>query len=145
MSFFQLTDKLYIAPQINRTDAADAAKLGITGVICNRPDQEEPDQPTFTEVSTWFADAGIRNITHQPVIGSQITESDAQTFAQTLAAHDGPVLAYCRTGTRCSLLWALHQAGQGKDVAPLISEIKEKTGLDLSNFTDKLQAANSAS
>lgn len=144
MSFFRLTDKLYISPQPNRNDAAEAAKLGITGVICNRPDQEEPDQPTFTEVSSWFAESGIRNLTHQPVVGPQITESDAEAFAQTLSSHDGPVLAYCRTGTRCSLLWAMHQAAQGKDAAALIAEVKEKTGLDLGNFEAKLQAAKNA-
>lgn len=139
MHFFRLTDNLYISPQINRNDAAEAAKLGITTVICNRPDQEEPGQPAFAEAAAWFAEAGITDIRHQPVIAPQITADDAKAFAEQLETSRGPVLAYCRTGTRCSLLWAINQVEQGRDAAEIIAKVKAATGLDLSNFAAKLQ------
>lgn len=141
MPFFRLADQLYIAPQINREDAAEAAKLGITTVICNRPDQEEPGQPTFAEITARLSEAGITEVKHQPLTAPQITEADALSFADTLAASKGPVLAYCRTGTRCSLLWAISRVHQGFGVAETIAEVKQKTGLDLTPFEAKLQTA----
>lgn len=141
MSILRLTEQLYVSPQIAEADAAEAAKLGIRTVICNRPDGEEPDQPEFNRAAGWFSAAGIRNVQHQPVTAPQITETDARAFARILQNSESPVLAYCRTGTRSSLLWALGQAAQGRSSAEIIAEVKEKTGIDLSSFEAKLQTA----
>lgn len=140
MPFFQLTDQLYISSQINsKKDAEEAVALGIQTIICNRPNGEEPNQPTFTEVSTWFSESGICNLISQPVSTPDINLTDAQTFNQALTNNPGPILAYCRTGTRCSILWALSQIQKGTDAAECIAEIKQKTGLDLTHLEAKLQ------
>lgn len=140
MPLFRLTYKLYIAPQISRNDVAEAAKLGITTVICNRPDQEEPGQPSFSETAAWFSEAGITNVQHQPVTTPQITANDAKIFAQQIEASEGPVLAYCRTGTRCSLLWAISQIEQGRNPVEMIDIVQSTIGLDLNGFAAKLQS-----
>ena len=138
MTIHRLTEKLYISPQISPADAAEAAKLGICSVICNRPDGEEPGQPTAQQTVDWLADAGIQSFHHQPVLAPQAGAEDARQFATQLEAADGAVLAYCRTGTRSSLLWAIGQVQAGRNAAEVMAEVQQKTGLDLSPFAAKL-------
>ena len=138
MTIHRLTEKLYISPQISPADAAEAAKLGIRSVICNRPDGEEPGQPTAQQTADWLADAGIQSFHHQPVLAPQAGADDARQFAAQLEAADGAVLAYCRTGTRASLLWAIGQVQAGRNAAEVMAEVQQQTGLDLSPFAAKL-------
>ena len=138
MTIHRLTEKLYISPQISPADPAEAAKLGIRSVICNRPDGEEPGQPTAQQTADWLADAGIQSFHHQPVLAPQAGADDARQFAAQLEAADGAVLAYCRTGTRASLLWAIGQVQAGRNAAEVMAEVQQKTGLDLSPFAAKL-------
>ena len=138
MTIHRLTEKLYISPQISPADAAEAAKLGIRSVICNRPDGEEPGQPTAQQTADWLADAGIQSFHHQPVLAPQAGADDARQFAAQLEAADGAVLAYCRTGTRASVLWAIGQVQAGRNAAEVMAEVQQKTGLDLSPFAAKL-------
>ena len=138
MTIHRLTEKLYISPQISPADAAEAAKLGIRSVICNRPDGEEPGQPTAQQTADWLADAGIQSFHHQPVLAPQAGADDARQFAAQLEAADGAVLAYCRTGTRASLLWAIGQVQAGRNAAEVMAEVQQKTGLDLSPFAAEL-------
>ncbi len=138
MTIHRLTEKLYISPQISPADTAEAAKLGIRSVICNRPDGEEPGQPTAQQAATWLADAGIQSFHHQPVAAPQASADDARHFTAQLEAADGAVLAYCRTGTRASLLWAIGQVQAGRNAAEVMAEVQQKTGLDLSPFAAKL-------
>ncbi len=138
MSIHRLSDNLYISPQVAPGDAAEAAKLGIRSVICNRPDGEEAGQASAEQAAAWFADAGIPGFHHQPVAAPQITAEDARCFAEQLEAAEGPVLAYCRTGTRSSLLWAIGQVQAGRNASEVIAEVQQKTGLDLNPFAAKL-------
>ena len=136
MSILKLTDNLYIAPQLTQADTAEAARLGIRSVICNRPDGEEPGQPDFAQVQQWLAAQGIDDMQHQPVVAPAIQADDAARFNQ-LRENSA---AYCRTGTRCSLLWGLDQAAAGMPVAEIIAAAGQ-AGVDLGNFTERLQAA----
>ena len=78
-------------------------------VIINRPDFEGgPDQPTAADVSRAAQEAGLQ-IEYQPVVGSAMTAADVARFAELLRTLPGPVLAYCRTGTRCTNLFAAAQ------------------------------------
>ena len=138
MTIHRLSEKLYISPQISPADATEAAKLSIRSVICNRPDGEEPGQTTAQQAATWLADAGIQSFHHQPVVAPQAGADDAQQFSAQLEAADGAVLAYCRTGTRSSLLWAISQVQAGRNAAEVMAEVQQKTGLDLSPFAAKL-------
>ena len=140
MSITKLADNLYIAPQLTPTDVGAAAKLGIRSVICNRPDGEEDGQPAFSEVQQWLADAGIHHSVQQPVVAPQINADDAARFKALRQENPAPVLAYCRTGTRCSLLWGYNQLADGADVAEVMAAAKQ-AGVDLSNFEARLQEA----
>jgi len=118
MSIQKLADNLYIAPQLTEADVQEAAKLG----------------------KSWLEAAGIREHHHQPVVASAINAADVAAFQNLLKSVPQPVLAYCRTGTRCSLLWGYHQVQNGASVAEVIAAAQQ-AGVNLSNFEARLQDA----
>ncbi|STZ76782.1 TIGR01244 family sulfur transferase [Bergeriella denitrificans] len=140
MAILKISENLYISPQLHESDAQQAAALGIRSVVCNRPDGEEEGQPAVAEVQAWLAQAGIAEFHHQPVVAPSITAEDVARFQALTAQAAQPVLAYCRTGTRCSLLWAYHQVQHGMDVAAAKAAAAQ-AGVNLDNFDSRLQHA----
>lgn len=106
MDITDLTPDLSVAPQIAPGDMAQIAALGFRAVICNRPDEETPGQPPFSAIAAAAEGAGLI-IRHQPVISGALCDEDASAFAALLATLPAPVLAYCRSGARCTKLWQL--------------------------------------
>ncbi len=106
----KLTEDLSVAPQIS-TDDINTVGNNFKSILCNRPDQEDADQPSYAEIETLAREQGI-TIKFQPVNGSAISDDDIDDFAQHIEDLPKPVLAYCRSGTRCTVLWALSQAGK---------------------------------
>lgn len=107
----KLTDDLSVAPQLNPEDVAEVAKHFKT-ILCNRPDYEGgADQPKFEQIKQKADKAGLI-IEYQPVNGSLIGDDDVDDFEDHLDQLPKPILAYCRSGTRCTVLWALSQAGK---------------------------------
>lgn len=111
MDLRHLAPGLSVAAQLVPSDVAAAAARGYTTLICNRPDGEQPGQPTHEAMAQAAAAAGLRFV-YQPVVSGRITTEQVRTFGGALAQAGGPVLAYCRSGTRCATLWALSQAGE---------------------------------
>ncbi|MDS1140596.1 TIGR01244 family sulfur transferase [Pusillimonas sp. SM2304] len=100
-----LTDNFAVAPQLSAEDMQAVADAGFKSVIINRPDLEGgPDQPLSAEVMAAARVAGLE-VEYQPVVSGAMTPEDVVRFAQLLKVLPGPVLAYCRTGTRCSHLF----------------------------------------
>jgi uncharacterized protein (TIGR01244 family) len=84
---------------------AAVAAAGFKSVIINRPDFEDgPNQPTSAAVSEAARAAGLR-VAYQPVVSGQMTSDDVTHFAELLQTLPAPVLAYCRSGTRCTVLY----------------------------------------
>jgi sulfide:quinone oxidoreductase len=110
MDIRKITDDLSVAPQIRTADLAAIAAAGFRAIICNRPDGETLDQPCCDEIEAAVAARGLV-WRAQPVRSGSVTLDDAQAFAALMAELPKPVLAYCRTGTRCAALWCLSQAG----------------------------------
>lgn len=106
----KLTDALSVSPQIAAADLPALHAVGIRAIICNRPDGEGADQPTVTEIRAAAAPLGI-DVHYLPVDTGKVTDDQAAQFGALVASLDGPVLAYCRSGTRSATLWALSQAG----------------------------------
>ena len=140
MAIRKLAENLYISPQLTEADAAEAARLGIKSIICNRPDGEEENQPAYAQVQIWLAAAGIYETAHQPVAAPAITAADVKNFHILFSSSEQPVLAYCRTGTRSALLWACHAVQNGTSIADAANAAKA-AGIDLSNFAGKLEQA----
>jgi uncharacterized protein (TIGR01244 family) len=105
----RLSDTFAVAPQLSPDDMAAVAAAGYKSVIINRPDYEGgPQQPTAADVSQAALNAGLQ-VEYQPVVSGGMTADDVSRFAELLRTLPGPVLAYCRTGTRCTNLYVAAQ------------------------------------
>jgi sulfide:quinone oxidoreductase len=109
MDIRTITDELSVAPQITAQDVAALKAAGFRSVICNRPDGEASDQPCCREIEDAVTAAGLA-WRSQPVQSGGITREDAAAFAALLKELPKPVLAYCRSGTRCAALWSVSEA-----------------------------------
>jgi uncharacterized protein (TIGR01244 family) len=109
---------------------AEAARLGFKTIINNRPDGEAPGQPTSAEVEAAAKAAGL-NYLHIPVVGGP-TPAQIEAERQALAQTPGPVLAYCRSGTRSIVTWSLGQAHSGAKSRQELVSLGAAAGYDLS-------------
>jgi len=108
--FKPLTENFSVSPQLSPEDVAAVAAAGYKSLIINRPDYEEgPAQPTSTDVMAAARAAGLA-VEYQPVVSGAMTPNDVRTFAALLERLPAPVLAYCRSGTRCTKLFEAAQA-----------------------------------
>ena len=105
-----LNDQLSVAPQIEVTDIAALAARGFRSVINNRPDGEAPGQPRNAELETAARQAGL-GWRHIPVVAGKVSDDQVRSFAEALRQLPGPVLGFCRSGTRSSMLWAMQAEG----------------------------------
>ena len=131
--FRQLTDRVFVAPQIDVGDVMDAAAAGVTMIINNRPEDESADQTPGEEIETSARAAGMDYIAI-PVTHAGFAEWQVTAMADALAKTDGKILAYCRSGTRSTLLWALAQASKGEHPATLAEKAAD-AGYDLTPIT----------
>lgn len=115
LQIHRLTEQLSVAPQIDVADLATLAARGFRSIINNRPDHEAPGQPGNAELEAAAQQAGL-GWRHVPVLSGQFTEAQVRDFAEALDELPGPVLAYCRSGTRCCALWALQAEGPVEEV-----------------------------
>lgn len=110
--FRKIEDGLYASPQIGLDEVEAARAAGITLIINNRPEDESPDQTPGPEIEAAARAAGIEYVAI-PVTHAGFSEPQVAAMAEALAAANGPVLAYCRSGTRSTLLWSLARASKG--------------------------------
>jgi uncharacterized protein (TIGR01244 family) len=128
--FRKVTDNLSVAPQIELADVARAKAEGFRLVINNRPDGESPDQPSSADVEAAARAAGIAYV-HIPVRGGP-TQEQVDIERQILAEAEGPVLAYCRSGTRSIVTWSIGEAQAGTRSRQELIDLGLKAGYDLS-------------
>lgn len=126
-----------VAAQIMPSDMARAAAAGFKLVVANRPANETPDQPSEADLAAAAAAAGVqyRQIAFQ---GRPLPAAVAATAA-LLAETDGPVLAYCRTGTRSIMAWAMAQAMTGARDPDEVLALAAKAGYDLGDLAPALK------
>ena len=111
MQLRALTPSYAVSPQIEIADLAAIKAAGFGVVIDNRPDAEIPAD-LQTDVMRRAAEALGLIFVANPVIGGAITLANVTTQAEVLAAAQTPVFAYCASGNRSSVVWALAHAGQ---------------------------------
>lgn len=126
-----VTPDFAVAPQIEPEDLAEAAARGFRLVINNRPDGEAPDQPPSAQMQAAAEAAGLA-YRYIPVRGGP-GPAEVEAVLSALAEADGPVLAYCRSGTRSIVTWSIGQAASGaRDPAELI-RLGREAGYELSS------------
>ncbi|PLK22920.1 TIGR01244 family phosphatase [Porphyrobacter sp. TH134] len=128
--FRRLADNIYVSQQLALDDIAAAADLGISMIVNNRPDGEEPSAPQGDEIAAAAATAGL-NYTAIPISHAGFSEPQVDAMIAAMEQAEGPILAYCRSGTRSTLLWALASAKQGED-PNAIARTAAQAGYDVS-------------
>lgn len=129
--FRKLTDNIHASPQITLDDVAEAAAMGVKLIINNRPEGESDDQVPGPDIEAAARAAGIDYVAI-PVTHAGFSEPQVVAMAKAIDGAQGPVLAYCRSGTRSTLLWALSEASQGGDPDAL-TNMAAKAGYDVSS------------
>jgi len=140
MEFRRLTDQLSVAPQVTPENMPAIAAAGFKTILCNRPDGEADDQPAFAAIQEAAKKSGLI-IINQPVSPKLITDDNVTGFAANVADASSPVLAYCRTGTRCTILWALGKSADGMPIEQILKTAAD-AGYDLSKQADYIAAAH---
>ncbi|TWG93201.1 uncharacterized protein (TIGR01244 family) [Mesorhizobium sp. J18] len=109
MEIRQITEDYSVAPQITVDDIATIKQSGFRSLICNRPDDEQPDQPKVDAIRAAAEEAGLE-FRFIPVVSGAITPENVSAMADALNELPTPVLAYCRSGTRCANLYGMIKA-----------------------------------
>lgn len=141
--FRKLTESMLASPQIGLGEVAQAAALGVRLVINNRPEGESDDQTPGPEIEAAVRAAGMDYIAI-PVTHAGFSEPQVNAMAEAISGAPGPVLAYCRSGTRSTLLWSLAEASRGGDPDTLARQAAD-AGYDISpvrQIVDMLAARN---
>lgn len=133
----KLTDTYSVSPQISPEDAATIREAGFVMVLCNRPDEEIPPALQADAMRQAIEAEGLRfaalPLTHQTMNAENILAQQ-----ELVARAGGPVLAYCASGTRCTVIWAL---GQAATLGPeSVIETAQKAGYDISGLRPTLNA-----
>lgn len=100
----RLTDDYFVIGQIQPSDITDIKKMGFQTILNNRPDNEESDQPSMTLIEEAAKAAGLAYY-YLPIV-SGIDPQTSKVFLELMDEAPKPILAFCRTGTRCTHLWA---------------------------------------
>lgn len=136
MSIFKLTPNVSVAPQIEAEDLETIKSMGFRSIINNRPDRESAQQPANDAIAQKAVEIGL-DYRFIPVISGSFEDVDVAHFRQALDEMEGPVLAFCRSGTRSSVMWAL--ANAGRMPADDIIEAAGNAGFDLSALRPRLE------
>jgi uncharacterized protein (TIGR01244 family) len=129
-----VTAEFAVAPQLLPDDMADLAAAGFKRVIGNRPDAEVPPALSSATMAAAAEAAGLDYI-HVPIVGMPTAAQVESVFAAVQGA-DGPVLAYCRSGTRSITAWAIGQAVHGGAARTELIALGQDAGYDLSGALD---------
>ncbi|MEE4189117.1 MAG: TIGR01244 family sulfur transferase [Roseobacter sp.] len=135
MDLKKITEKVTVSPQIMAEDMAAIKAAGFRAIICNRPDGEGADQPSFEEIEAAAQAAGIE-AKYVPVQSGMVKDDDVAAFGAALKEVQRPVLAYCRTGTRSATLWSFHESK--KRPMPEILAATKAAGYDMSGVARRI-------
>ena len=126
----QLDHRTLISGQIGPEQVAELKEHGVTLIVNNRPDGEEPGQPLAAEIEAAAEEAGIayRFVPIQRGIGPSDVECMLEAMRE---AGDGKLLAFCRSGNRSALAWAVARREEGASIEEL-EEAAARAGIDLS-------------
>ncbi|MFM8821409.1 MAG: TIGR01244 family sulfur transferase [Phenylobacterium sp.] len=128
--FHRVTERLSVSPQLGPGDLAAAASQGFVRVVCNRPDGEGPGQASSAEMKAAAQAAGL-DFVHIPFAGMPDAATADAVFAAVSGA-PGPVLAYCRSGTRSITAWTLGALRAGDHDRKALVALAAAAGYDLS-------------
>lgn len=124
MNIGHIDGNYYVSPQLSPDQMEEIANLGFVSIICNRPDFEVPDSIGSSVIGEFAKNLGIEfhilELTPE-AISAENAEKQRSLFQKA----KGPVLAYCASGTRCSLIWAMGEAAQGVGIDSILQKTSQ--------------------
>lgn len=135
MDIKKINDRVSVSGQIQPSDVEAIKRAGFVSIINNRPDGETDDQPAGAEIAEAARAAGL-GYYEIPMGREGVTPDMVAATSAALEESDGPVFAFCRSGTRSTTLWALSQAGKAE--ADAIIDSAAKAGYDMSHLAAHL-------
>ncbi|VAW24533.1 hypothetical protein MNBD_ALPHA11-1371 [hydrothermal vent metagenome] len=131
MELRKINADLSVSPQIDVMDVIKIKEAGFSTIVNNRPDGEEDDQPLWSDIEAEAKRVGLKFI-NLPVVNVAQTPEVVEQTGKVLNEAIEPVLLYCRSGTRCTQIWALTQI----NILPKEEILKTafEAGYDLSRF-----------
>ncbi|CUH51620.1 bifunctional protein tyrosine phosphatase family protein/NAD(P)/FAD-dependent oxidoreductase [Shimia marina] len=135
MDIKKISEKFSVSAQITAEDLPALATQGFRAIICNRPDGEGADQPSFEEIEQAAREAGLE-ARYVPVKSGMVHDADVAAFGEALKEVQRPLLAYCRTGTRSATLWSFHESK--KRPMPEILAATKAAGYDMTGVARRI-------
>lgn len=139
MDIRRLSENYAVSPQINPEDVDKIKEAGFGTIICNRPDEENPPSHHASVVKAAAEAAGL-NFVEIPLTHQTMSLEIAKEQRAVIDACDKPAFAYCASGTRCSIVWALGQANDTPSND--ILDATTSAGYDLGGLKPTLDALN---
>jgi uncharacterized protein (TIGR01244 family) len=131
-----IDDTISVSPQITPTEVTEIARAGFRAIVNNRPDEEEPGQPSGDAIRAAAEALGL-SYHAIPVTHAGFSMPQVEAMRAAIDGAGGPVFAYCRSGTRSTNLWALAEASRGTDPETLVTKAAQ-AGYDLSSLRPML-------
>lgn len=138
--FPALEDGVFVAPQIAQSTLPALKADGVTTLVSNRVDGEEPGAPRSADIADWAAAEGMQ-FHHLPVYPGQLTADTVRGMSEALASAPGGVLVFCKSGGRSAALWAVTRAAEGRLPPEALVEAAGQAGYDLRALTEMLRGA----
>ncbi len=133
MNLYRMGSDMWTGSQIETGDIEALATRGFRSVICNRPDGEATGQTPAARIESAAGAHGM-HFAYMPVFNAGISQHDVSELARALEQMPAPVLFYCRSGTRSTMLWALAMAMSGRLPAHDIVRAAADAGFDVTNL-----------
>jgi uncharacterized protein (TIGR01244 family) len=134
----ELDPRFWVCAQLHPADMAELAKAGVGMVINNRPDGEEPGQPTDQQLRV-AAQAANLSYVAMPFRGMKATPEQVRQLAELVSSSSAPLLAFCQSGTRSAVLWAAAGVGLGRSFEE-VAERAATAGYELGNRRTAVEA-----
>lgn len=138
MEIRHISETYHVSPQITAEDVAEIAAAGFTTLICNRPDAEVPPMLRADAIRAASEAAGLA-FHVLPVTHQAMTPELIRAQAEIVEAAPGNVLAYCASGTRCTVVWSFDQAMARKQPVDDILNAAQQAGYDLAGLRPQLE------
>ena len=133
----RVNDHITVSSQIGVADVTAIAAAGFKSIICNRPDGESLDQTCYADIAAEALRLGIE-IRWQPIVSGLLSDEEGLEFGRIAGTLPSPTFAYCRSGTRCVVLWSLSEAGK-RPVGEIIMTARH-AGYDLAGLEPRIEA-----
>ena len=135
MEIRKVSDEFSVSGQLEPDAIAALQAAGVKTLICNRPDNEAPDQPAYADLARLAHEAGM-TVHYLPVVHDTINPQNVEDFSALLQDATTPVHAWCRTGLRSITLWSLAQIKAGANPETQVATAT-RLGFDFRSFRDK--------